>query len=142
MFTKQTLNQSAVSEEEIKRLYQKFKELDVDGSGTLEPNEFFDVPGKLTFWNGIKNWIELSQNPLVQRVIDVFDKNKDGKISFTEFVSGLSSLHSDGPLEDKIKFVFSIYDMDGDGFISNGELFKVSDLLFLAAAKHLFYNRY
>ena len=62
----------------------------------------------------------------MQRVIDVFDKNKDGKISFTEFVSGLSSLHSDGPIENKIKFVFSIYDMDNDGFISNGELFKVS----------------
>eukprot|EP00831_Metopus_contortus_P047449 TRINITY_DN3829_c0_g1_i2.p2 TRINITY_DN3829_c0_g1~~TRINITY_DN3829_c0_g1_i2.p2 ORF type:complete len:154 (-),score=26.82 TRINITY_DN3829_c0_g1_i2:51-512(-) len=73
------------TEEEIKKLYQKFKELDVDESGTLEPNEFFDVP-------------ELSQNPIVHRVIDVFDKNKDGKISFTEFISGLSSLHSEGPI--------------------------------------------
>ena len=62
-------------------------------------------------------------------MIDVFDKNKDGKISFTEFVSGLSSLHSDGPLEDKVKFVFNIYDMDGDGFISNGELFKVLKMM-------------
>ncbi len=26
-------------------MYQKFKELDADGSGALEPNEFFDVPG-------------------------------------------------------------------------------------------------
>ena len=62
-------------------------------------------------------------------MIDVIDKNKDGKISFTEFVSGLSSLHSDGPLEDKVKFVFNIYDMDGDGFISNGELFKVLKMM-------------
>ena len=30
-----------------------------------------------------------------------------------------------GALEEKIKFVFSIYDMDRDGYISNGELFKV-----------------
>ena len=66
---------------------------------------------------------------MVQRVIDAFDKNKDGKVSFTEFVSGLSSLHSEGPIEEKIKFVFCIYDIDGDGFISNGELFKVLKLM-------------
>ncbi len=60
----------------------------------------------------------------MQRVVDVFDKNKDGKISFTEFVTGLSSLHAEGPLDDKMRFVFNIYDMDNDGFISNGELFK------------------
>jgi len=26
----------------------------------------------------------------------VFDKNKDGKISFTEFIAGLSALHAEG----------------------------------------------
>ena len=40
--------------------------------------------------------IELAQNPLVKRVIAVFDKNKDGTISFTEFISGLSTLSSTG----------------------------------------------
>jgi len=34
-----------------------------------------------------------------------------------------------GPLDEKIKFVFSIYDMDNDGFISNGELFKVLKMM-------------
>ena len=28
--------------------------------------------------------------------------------------------------EKKLEFIFSIYDMDRDGFISNGELFQVS----------------
>ncbi len=36
--------------------------------------------------------IELEQNPIVKRVIDVLDKNKDGSISFFEFVHGLNSL--------------------------------------------------
>jgi hypothetical protein len=30
--------------------------------------------------------LELAQNPLVKRVIAVLDKNKDGNISFLEFV--------------------------------------------------------
>ena len=67
----------------------------------------------------------MSQNPLVNRVIEVFDKNGDGKISFMEFIQGLSALHSEGSTEGKLKFAFNIYDINRDGFISNGELFTV-----------------
>lgn len=68
---------------ELKVLYKNFVELDRDGSGQIEPHEFFDVP-------------ELKENPIVQRIITVFDKNNDGKISFYEFVYGLSVLTSSG----------------------------------------------
>jgi Ca2+-binding EF-hand superfamily protein len=40
------------SQEELLMLEQRFRRLDKDGSGMLEPNEFFDIP-------------ELAQNPLV-----------------------------------------------------------------------------
>ena len=104
------------SQEELLMLEQRFRRLDKDGSGMLEPNEFFDIP-------------ELAQNPLVQRVISVFDKNKDGNISFYEFVTGISKLTEAGSEEDKMRFLFSIYDIEGDGFISNGELFKVLKMM-------------
>lgn len=68
---------------ELKVLYKNFIELDQDHSGLIEPNEFFDVP-------------ELQDNPIVQRIISVFDKNNDGKISFYEFVSGLSLIANVG----------------------------------------------
>jgi serine/threonine-protein phosphatase 2B regulatory subunit len=67
--------QQAFTPKDIKRLYKKFSKLDTDKSGELEPSEFFDVPA-------------LSQNPLVKRVISIFDKNRDGKISFSEFITG------------------------------------------------------
>lgn len=104
------------SQEELLMLEQRFRRLDIDGSGMLEPNEFFDIP-------------ELAQNPLVQRVISVFDKNGDGNISFYEFVTGLSKLSESGSEDDKLRFLFSIYDMDKDGFISNGELFRVLKMM-------------
>lgn len=75
---------------ELKVLYKNFVKLDKDRSGQLEPNEFFDVP-------------ELKENPIVQRIITVFDKNNDGKISFYEFVYGLSILTNAGI----IKYFFS-----------------------------------
>ena len=105
-----------VTEEELQKLYKNFKQIDTDDSGTIEPKELFDIP-------------ELAQNPLVQRVISVLDKNKDGNISFLEFVQGLSALSAGASNEEKLRFAFEIYDINGDGYISNGELFKVLKMM-------------
>jgi serine/threonine-protein phosphatase 2B regulatory subunit len=99
------------TKQELTILYRNFLDLDSDKSGKIEPNEFFDVP-------------ELKDNPVVQRVISVFDKNQDGKISFYEFIMGLSTLADNDKKEDKFKFAFQIYDANNDGYISNGDLFK------------------
>ena len=71
----------------------------------------------------------MAQNPLVKRVIAVLDKNTDGKISFLEFVQGLSSLSAGASQEEKLRFTFQIYDINNDGFISNGELFSVLKMM-------------
>jgi serine/threonine-protein phosphatase 2B regulatory subunit len=112
----QNNNGITFSKQELTILYKNFLDLDSDKSGKLEPNEFFDVP-------------ELKDNPVVQRVINVFDKNQDGKISFYEFVVGLSTLSDNDKKEEKYKFAFSIYDANNDGFISNGDLFTTLKLL-------------
>ena len=36
-----------VTEDELQKLYKNFNKLDKDKNGTLEPEEFFDIPGKL-----------------------------------------------------------------------------------------------
>ena len=100
----------------MKKLYKRFCKLDTDNSGFLEPEEFF----------GLK---DLGENPLVRRVIKIFDKNGDGKISFVEFVQGLANLSSNGNDEDKIKFAFQVYDQNRDEHISNGDLFAVLKLM-------------
>jgi hypothetical protein len=46
-------------------------------------------------------------------------------VSITEFIQGVSQFSVKGDKESKLRFAFRIYDMDNDGFISNGELFKV-----------------
>jgi len=104
------------SKSELKTLYKNFIDLDKDKSGLLEPNELLDVP-------------ELIDNPIVKRVISVFDKNNDGKISFYEFILGLTILSDLTEKEEKIKFAFQIYDLNNDGFLSNGDLFHTLKLL-------------
>jgi serine/threonine-protein phosphatase 2B regulatory subunit len=101
---------------ELKILYKNFISMDANKNGLIEPDEFFDVP-------------ELKDNPIVQRIINVFDKNGDGKISFYEFVWGLSALTGDAKLEEKQKIAFQIYDINNDGYLSNGDLFNSLKML-------------
>ncbi|KAM4849831.1 calcineurin subunit B type 2 [Urocitellus parryii] len=102
--------------EEIKRLGRSFKKLDFDKSGALSVNEFMSLP-------------ELQQNPLVKRVIDIFDTDGNGEVDFTEFIRGTSQFSVKGDEEQKLMFAFRIYDVDKDGYISNGELFQVLKMM-------------
>ncbi len=96
-------------------LYKKFVSLDKDASGALSLDEFLKIP-------------QLAANPLLARIVHIFDKDKNDSVEFNEFIHALSVFHS-GSAEDKLQFVFKIYDIDGDGFISNGELFKVLKMM-------------
>lgn len=58
-----------VDPDEIKRLGKRFRKLDLDNSGSLSIDEFMSLP-------------ELQQNPLVQRVIDIFDTDRNGEVDF------------------------------------------------------------
>lgn len=56
---------------------KRFRKLDLDNSGALSIDEFMSLP-------------ELQQNPLVQRVIDIFDADGNGEVDFKEFIHGVS----------------------------------------------------
>lgn len=87
-----------------------------DNSGTIERDEFLALP-------------QISSNPLATRMIAIFDEDGGGDVDFQEFVSGLSAFSSKGNKEEKLRFAFRVYDIDRDGFISNGELFIVLKMM-------------
>jgi serine/threonine-protein phosphatase 2B regulatory subunit len=100
-----------VDADEIRRLGKRFKKLDIDGSGSLSVQEFMSIP-------------ELQQNPLVQRVIDIFDTDGNGEIDFKgdffnqviewkrnwnihlEFIGGISQFSVKGDKESKLKCMY------------------------------------
>lgn len=104
------------SERDIKKLYKRFRALDTNHNGELDPHELFDVP-------------EIADNPLVKRVLSIFDTNGDGRVSFIEFLVGLSKLAAGTDEMQKTKFAFDVYDINKDGHISNGELFAVMKMM-------------
>ena len=59
----------AFSPEEVQRLEKRFQKLDLDRSGTISVGEFVSVP-------------ELKENPLIKRVVDIFDADLSGEIDF------------------------------------------------------------
>ncbi|KAL9602603.1 MAG: hypothetical protein Q9219_001747 [cf. Caloplaca sp. 3 TL-2023] len=59
----------------------------------------------------------------------IFDEDGGGDVDFQEFVSGLSAFSSKGNKEEKLRFAFKVYDIDRDGYISNGELFIVLKMM-------------
>lgn len=55
------------------------------------------------------------------RVFQIFDKDNSGSISLQEFIDAIHQFAGQSP-EDKIKFLFKVYDIDGDGLIQHREL--------------------
>ena len=72
---------------------RRFKKLDLDNNGALSVEEFMSLP-------------ELQQNPLVQRVIDIFDEDQNGEVDFKEFIQGVSQFSVKGDKSSKLKFAF------------------------------------
>ena len=62
----------------------------LDGSGVLEKDEVLAIPN-------------VASNPLVSRLMAVFDNDGSGDIDFKEFIAGLSAFSSKGKAEEKLK---------------------------------------
>ena len=58
-----------VDADEIRRLSRSFRRLDLNQNGALDVDEFLQIP-------------ELQQNPLVRRVIEIFDEDGNGEVDF------------------------------------------------------------
>eukprot|EP01038_Epipyxis_sp_PR26KG_P010153 gene10153-13656_t len=97
--------------DEIKALWYHFKTINSQHD-TITRDEFQAA-------------ILFKDSALLDRIFQVFDIDKDDTISFTEYCSCLSAISSKASKDDKITFSFQIYDFDGDGLISIGDLTAV-----------------
>ena len=79
-----------VTKQELTKLFTNFKKLDRNGDGFLSKDEFLQIEA-------------LQQNPLVARVLEIFDDDGNDKIDFTEFVSALSIFCSTDDENNKAK---------------------------------------
>merc|ERR1719334_2693353 len=73
-----------------------------------------------------KTFLEVFRLPgfLGQRLFEAFDTKKTGNIDFGEFVSGLAG-YVRGTTRDKMNMLFTLFDLDSQGFITRNDLQSV-----------------
>jgi Ca2+-binding EF-hand superfamily protein len=63
-------------------------------------------------------------NGYARFVFNSFDVQKKQEITFTDFVIGLSVL-TRGTIDEQLRWIFTLYDLNGDGMITRDELSKI-----------------
>lgn len=98
-----------LTEKQVRLFYNVFKLIDVDNSDTITVDEFFTY-FKYQFLT-----------PLCKRLFMIFDEDKSGELSFTEFV--VCTWNFVSLTEEEITdFAFQVYDLDHSGTLSNFEI--------------------
>lgn len=119
--------QTGFTSNQIKRLYNRFTALDKDNTGYLRKQDLTRIP-------------ELHINPMRDRIVEVLinDYGQDGKLNFKQFACVLSTFrrktgnqNNSGPntLDNKLKFIFDVYDRDKDNKINKVELLSILNMI-------------
>ena len=106
----------SVTSREIEELYRRFKKLDRKRAGYITREELYLVP-------------ELSMNPLCDRIIALFDPGQSEQVTFDAFVQTVNLFSPHAPLRERMKAVFQVYDVDGDGLITAADVHAVLRML-------------
>ncbi|XP_028136158.1 Kv channel-interacting protein 1-like isoform X1 [Diabrotica virgifera virgifera] len=100
------------TEAEIKRIYRGFKA--ECPTGVVKEDTF-----KMIYAQFFPQGVNSSQ--YAHYVFNTLDQDHSGLISFEDFVQNLSVL-SRGSLDEKLRWAFSLYDINGDGCITREEM--------------------
>ena len=103
--------QFGIKPESIKSALKRFQESDTDGSGLVDYGEFCHVMG-------------VDASPAVEKLFQLFDKDRSGQVDIREFLIGLSNFTGSSK-EERLKFAFSVYDEDGNGALTKDELMRI-----------------
>ncbi|CAG9766905.1 unnamed protein product [Ceutorhynchus assimilis] len=100
------------TQDEIKKIYRGFKA--ECPTGVVREDTFKMIYAQF-FPQGA------NCNQYAHYVFNTLDQDHSGLISFEDFVQNLSIL-SRGSLEEKLRWAFSLYDINGDGYITREEM--------------------
>jgi serine/threonine-protein phosphatase 2B regulatory subunit len=107
---------SAFEAMEIRKLRNKFLEFSGGDKHHISQDEFEEIPA-------------ISINPLRERLVSFFEFEKDGRISWRNFVAHLAVFSQHGRKEQKLKAAFKIQDMNDDGKICKKDLLEYLKLV-------------
>ncbi|XP_015259551.1 PREDICTED: calcium and integrin-binding protein 1 [Cyprinodon variegatus] len=112
-----------LTKQEILLAHRKFRELQ---NKEERSNTTSRVP-----MERINELPELKSNPFKERICHVFStsENKDGSLTFEDFLDLLSAFSDSATLEIKSHYAFRIFDFDDDGTLDYDDLKKLVNCL-------------
>ena len=63
------------------------------------------------------------------QIFRVYDSDNSGKIDFNEFLCTMS-ISCKGTIDEKLRWAFTLYDLDGNGFVSRKEAEEIIKVCF------------
>lgn len=96
---------------QIKKIYKRFGDIDVDKSGAIDYEEFIQA-------------MDMEDTNIARQMFRVFDMDGSGSIELKEFIVVLSRYTAAAKTE-KLKFAFMMFDEDGSGLIDRRELVEM-----------------
>ena len=86
-------------------------------------NKFREIAGEdqLIDINEFRDGLELANHKISDRLFNIFDKDGNGSIDYSEFMDTIESMVG-GTDKEKIHFAFQLHDLDNSGFIDRDEL--------------------
>ncbi|OWF45413.1 EF-hand calcium-binding domain-containing protein 1-like [Mizuhopecten yessoensis] len=108
--------------QQIEKLIYKFS--DLHGGRTLMDKNHVARMERGMFRDILYNYFSMTDDVLLDRVFRAFDKDSDNYINVEEWINGMS-VFLRGLKEERIKFCFCAYDLNGDGYISREEMFQL-----------------
>ena len=115
--------ETGFSRTKLNQLFIRFQTLDKSSKGYLTKEDLLAVDG-------------LEINPLADRIVDSCFQSEE-KLNFEKFVKVLATFrrckkHDDNDFSSrrsKLKFVFSMYDTNGDGTITKEKMIKILSMM-------------
>jgi len=131
----QVLQSRGLDEEDVERLAMRSNYSRAELCRLLE--RFILIKGNPSFHGCITldqfaRMPEFRYNPLRKRLMNYWRREKelqDDEISFFQFVSLLDVFSSEALKKEKLRFLYGVYDVDGDGHVSKKDLKEILKLV-------------
>lgn len=112
----------SLQKRDIAKLHELFKRYDLDGSGTIDTTEFYELTHE-------------KESVFANSIFEIIETNKPHELDFSEFVQALCTYCMFGK-DEVLKFCFYIFDKDKNGYIEEDEMNALVKILHDNSVNH------
>jgi Ca2+-binding EF-hand superfamily protein len=107
----ETADMLDLTQSHLRKMRYKFDEIDIDGSGSIDAEEFFET-------------LDMARSPFTDRLFAMIDLDANGSIDFDEFIRVVTT-YCMFTKDEILRFCFECFDVDSSGTIDEKEFVEL-----------------